>query len=261
MNRRLQWIGSALALILLITAGCGGSQTATPSAVDLSEIKTQIEAEEYQAAAQALEEVVAENEQNAEAYFLLGLSYFNLNQYQKARDAFNRALELDSERAAAIHHNLGALAYQMGDIETAEAEFKAALETEPDDPDTHYQLGATYLVKALPANSQMPDPEMLEMARAEFERALELAPGKAEALVGLGNSYLLENRLDDAIETLEEAIDANPEMPEALFALGRAYALAGQTEEARETLERFLDTDPPAVWAQQAQQLLDQIGE
>ncbi len=259
MNKRLRIIGGALVL-LLIVVGCS-PDTPSPAPVDLSEIKAQIEAGEYQVAAQALEEVVAKNEESGEAYFLLGLSYFNLNRYQDARDAFNQALELDSERAAAIHHNLGALAYQMGDIETAEAEFKAALETEPDDPDTHYQLGATYLVKALPADSQMPDPEMLEMARAEFERALELAPGKAEALVGLGNSYLLENRLEDAVETLEDAVDANPEMPEALFALGRAYALVGQAEDARETLERFLQTEPPAVWAQQAQQLLEQLGE
>lgn len=258
MTQRITYV--ILALMLLTVMGCG-SETATPQPVDLNAIKEQIEAEEYQGAAQALEEIVDENGENAEAYFLLGLSYFNLNQYADAREAFNQALELDSDRAAAIHHNLGALAYQMGDIETAEAEFKAALEAEPDDPDTHYQLGATYLVKALPADSQVPDREMLAKAQAEFERALEIAPGKAEALVGLGNSYLLANELDQAIETLQDAVDVNPEMPEALFALGRAYALAGQAEEARETLERFLQTDPPAVWAQQAQQLLDQLGQ
>lgn len=260
MKRYVQVVCISLVLISLIVTGCS-PDTTTLEPVDLSEVKAQVEAGEYRAAAQALEDIVAENEEDAEAYFLLGLSYFNLNRYQDAREAFNRALELDSERAAAIHHNLGALAYQMGDIETAEAEFKAALETEPDDPDTHYQLGATYLVKALPADSQTPDPEMLEKAKAEFERALELAPGKAEALVGLGNSYLLENRIDEAIDMLEDAVEANPEMPEALFALGRAYALGGQTDEARETLERFLETDPPEVWAQQAQQLLQQIGE
>ena len=260
MKRYVQIVYASLAFMLLIVTGCSPDAT-TMEPVNLDDVKAQVEAGNYQAAAQALEKVVAENEENAEAYFLLGLSYFNLNRYQDAREAFNHALELDSDRAAAIHHNLGALAYQMGDIETAEAEFKAALETEPDDPDTHYQLGATYLVKALPADSQTPDPEMLAEAQAEFERALELAPGKAEALVGLGNSYLLENRIEEAIDTLEDAVDANPEMPEALFALGRAYALGGRIEDARTTLARFLETDPPEVWAQQAQQLLQQIGE
>jgi Flp pilus assembly protein TadD len=220
-----------------------------------------MDAGNYVDAAQKLEEIVDANDENAEAYFLLGVARFNLGEYELARSAFERALELDPERAASVHHNLGALAYQMQDFQTAETEFKAALETDPDDPDTHYQLGATYLVQALPANTMTPDAEMLTRAEEQFEKALDLAPGKGEALVGLGNVYLLDNRVEEAVEVLEQAVDGNPEMGEALFALGRAYTLAGETEEARATLQRFLEGNPPEVWAEQARQILAQLGE
>lgn len=266
MGKRLYAIGLVLTLITLIAAGCtsaapiGGTPTTTsPQNLDL--IRMQIEAGDFATAAQGLEGWIAQNSDDAEAHFLLGLAYFNTGNYDKARAAFERTLALDPQRAAAVHHNLGALAYQLGELETAVEEFKVALEADSEDSDTHYQLGATYLVMALPADSLTPDQTMVEQAQAEFETALELSPGKAEALVGMGNVYLLQNQVQDAIKVLEQAVEENPAMPEALFALGRTYAAAGQIEEAKQTLQRFLETNPPAAWAQQAQQLLDQMGE
>jgi tetratricopeptide (TPR) repeat protein len=217
---------------------------------------------EYAAAVEALEYIVGEDTSNAEAAFALGLAYFNAGQYEKAREAFENSLELDSGRAAAVHHNLGALAYQVGEMQEAVKEFQAALEADPDDPDTHYQLGATYLTMAQPtAEGQQPDMGLLEQARQELERALELAPNKPEALVGLGNYYMVMNQFPEAIEKLELAVEENPTMREALFALGRAYAVNGQIARAKETLQMFLDTDPPEVWAGQARDILMQLGE
>lgn len=266
MGKSLYAIGLVLMLMTLTAAGCtpaapGGitPTMALPQNLDL--MRLQIEAGDYATAAQGLEAWIAQNSDDAEAHFLLGLAYFNTGNYDKARTAFERTLALDPQRAAAVHHNLGALAYQLGELETAVEEFKVALEADPDDSDTHYQLGATYLVMALPADSLTPDEAMVKQAQTEFEKALELSPGKVEALVGMGNVHLLQSQVQEAIEVLEQAVAENPDMPEALFALGRTYAAAGQTAEAKQTLQRFLETNPPAAWAQQAQQLLDQMGE
>ena len=51
MNQRMVY--AILALVLLVMMGCS-AETATPQPVDLSAIKDQIEAEDYQEAAQAL---------------------------------------------------------------------------------------------------------------------------------------------------------------------------------------------------------------
>lgn len=257
------WLISALTfwlVVLLPLSGCQ-RQEAAP-AVDLAAIQLQLDAGQVEVALKALEGLVKQEPENAEAQFLLGIAYFKTGAYEKARQAFNRTLQLDPERGAAVHHNLGALAIQMEDLDTAVAEFETALTIEPDDPDTHYQLGAAYLLQSLPPNENVaPVQSKLDAARAEFERSWELAPGKAEVLVGLGNVYLMQGDFARATTYLEQAVDTAPQMPEALFALGRTYALTGNFEGAREMLERCLATNPPAVWAQQAQQMLGLLPE
>lgn len=246
-------------LAAVVIAALSLAPPAAPE-MTLDEIRARMDAGEYAAVREALLAYVAASPNDAEARFRLGLTHFNLNEYDLAREQFTTALALDPERAPAVHHNLGVLNYQVGDFTGAVQEFQAALAQDPDDADTHYQLGATYLVMAIPAIDAPPDFEKLAQAEAEFSQALALAPDKPEALVGLGNIYLLQNDPDAAIEVLGQAVEMAPRLPEALFALGRAYLLNGQLDAARETFQRFLQADPPEMWAQQVEILLSQMG-
>ena len=250
-------VGGVIAAVAL----SGKEPVSNDGADDLEAIQTEIDAGAYEGARAKLEAIVAEEEQNGEAHFKLGLVLFNLGDYALAKEHFSRSMELEPDRAAAVHHNLGVLAYQSGDMATAQSEFLAALNADPMDPDTHYQLGATYLIQAYPMGALEPDTSLLQQAAGEFERALELIPGKPEALVGLANVEMLRGEMAAAIDLLEEAIAASPAMREALFALGRSYAAVGEVDKARTTLRRFLDTDPPTVWAQQAEAMLAELGE
>ncbi len=269
MQKRL--VVSIVAIVLVVGAlGFGGyylmrkpTETPTPTGVvaggDIQAAQAQLDAGQFAAAKATLEQVLVKDAGDAEAHFLLGLAHFNLQEYAEARASFNRSVELDPGRAAAVHHNLGVLAYQLGEMDTAVSEFQAALAIDAQDADSHYQLGATYLVMAFPSGALQPDANYLAKSQSEFELALESAPNKPEALVGLANIYIFQNKVDDAITLLENALEQSPDMREALFALGRAYAVAGKNAQAKETLQRFLDTDPPDVWAQEAQQVLDQL--
>jgi len=230
-------------------------------AQELDRVQAMLDAGDFEAAKAELEAILAGDGENAEVYFKLGLTSFNLGDHQAARDQFNMSLSLEPDRAAAVHHNLGVLAYQVGDMDAAIAEFQAALEADPDDADTHYQLGATYLILAFPMGAIEPDAGRFQQAEDEFNRALAEEPDKPEALVGLANIYMLRNDMEQAISTLERVIEQGPQMREALFALGRAYASVGDTASAKSTLEQFLDTDPPAVWIEQAQEILRSLGE
>ena len=248
--------------LIVVLVGVGlyfvlqASSKSKPETVDVKQVQAQIDAGQYDTARDALEKLIATDPKNAEAHFMLGLTYFNLGEYDSAKASFAQAMTLDPQRAAAVHHNLGVLAYQTGEMETAVAEFKAALEADPSDPDSHYQLGATYLQIAV-SNSDL---TYLQQAEAEFKQVLALAPGKPEALVGLGTLYLNQNKIAEATELLEQAVQGNPEMREALFALGMAYFASGDTVSAKETLQKFLDTQPPEQWANEAQEIMKQLG-
>lgn len=253
-----------VAIVLVLAAGVTAAlllSGRSPDGADLDTIQAEIDEGRFESAQEKLETVLARDENNAEAHFKLGLVLFNLGDFQGAEEHFNRSLLLEPDRAAAVHHNLGVLAYQMGDMTTAMAEFEAALAADPEDEDTRYQLGAAYLIQAFPMGALEPDSGLLDRAQAEFERALSIAPQKPEALVGLANVYMLRDDMAAAIDLLEQALDQTPNMREALFALGRAYAVAGRLEDARGTLRRFLETEPPAVWAQQAQEILASLGD
>ncbi len=254
----------AILVIVIVLVGVGAaiilSEKSTPVAnVDMESVQNAMDMGDFASAKTRLLEILEIDADNAEAHFLLGLTQFNLAEYTEAQEHFLRSMALEPDRAAAVHHNLGVLAFQLGDMQTALDEFQSALEEDPGDPDTYYQLGATYLVMAFPMGAVEPDPDLLQQSEEQFEKSLEASPDKPEALVGLANVYMLKNDLPQAIDILEKAIQAKPDMREALFALGRAYAYSGNVEKAQSTLENFLATDPPAQWKQQAEELLAQL--
>lgn len=251
-------------VILVLAAGIGAavvfSTKPVPVAdVNLESVQQLIDTGQYSAAKVQLLQILENDGDNAEAHFLLGLTQFNLAEYTEAQEHFMHSMALEPDRAAAVHHNLGVLAFQLGDMQTALGEFQSALDEDPGDSDTHYQLGATYLVLAFPMGAVQPDPDLLQQSEEQFEKSLAASPDKPEALVGLANVYMLKNDLPQAIDMLEKAVQAKPDMREALFALGRAYAYSGNVEKAQSTLEQFLTTDPPAQWKQQAEELLEQL--
>jgi tetratricopeptide (TPR) repeat protein len=262
--RSRQWILGAAVLVALVAIGIAitllsRSPAEDPTALSLEAIQAEIDAGAFASARSKLLAAIESEETNAEAHFKLGLVYFNLGEYTQAEASFSRSMELEPQRTGAVLHNLGVLAYQLGDMETAITQFEAALAIDPEDADTHYQLGAAFLVQAFPMGALEPEPELLQKAQNEFRRALELAPDKPEALVGLANVAILRNNIEEAVVTLEQAVELQPAMREALFALGRAYTIVGRTDEAKATLRKFLDTNPPAMWAQQAEMILGEL--
>jgi tetratricopeptide (TPR) repeat protein len=251
-------------IVIIVIAGIGfavyytnGQESVT--GVSLEEVQKSMDEMQFADAREQLTQILKDDDGNAEAHFLMGLTLFNLAEYAESKEHFTISMSLEPDRASAVHHNLGVLAFQLGDMQTALNEFKLALEEEPEDPDSHYQLGATYLILAFPMGATEPDPELLQQSEEQFALSLQMSPDKPEALVGLANIYMLKSEYSQAIELLEKAVQKQPNMREALFALGRAYAFSGNETKAKSILQKFLETDPPAQWKQQAEELLTQL--
>jgi tetratricopeptide (TPR) repeat protein len=118
----------------------------------------------------------------------------------QARQAANRALELD-ETLAAAHVSLGYVkALYDWDWPGAEREFKRALELSPGDADAHFAYSVAYLAPL----------GRLDEALAEIQRALALDPLSPYKITGAGMIYSYRREYDPAVERYRKAIELDP---------------------------------------------------
>lgn len=102
----------------------------------------------------------------------------------------------------------------------------------PDDPRSHYDLGAQYF-----------EMNRLAEAQAAFEKALECDPQYYRALCDLGLIYAKEEKYDRARALLEETISINPEYISAYVNLGIVYEGLGDLAKAKDSFETALQLD------------------
>jgi tetratricopeptide (TPR) repeat protein len=109
----------ALAPAAAMAAGSGGSSSdREPGELDRAE--RMIEEGRYEPAVAVLEDVVAEDPDNADAYNWLGYAHRNLGEYDRAVDYYERALDIDPEHLGALEY-LGETYLAMDDLGGAEA--------------------------------------------------------------------------------------------------------------------------------------------
>jgi tetratricopeptide (TPR) repeat protein len=167
--------------------------------------------------------------------------------YQCMRDnreacvnALEKAVELEPDDATG--HVWLALAYQQGaagDLDRALAQYRKALEQDPDLGGAHMGLGYLFL--------RQPGQEVL--ALESFRRALEagIRAGDeqlvAEARKELGNLYYGQDNYARCIEEMAQVLELDPDDADARRRLGLCYAMRGREgdlEQGVVELERAL---------------------
>jgi adenylate cyclase len=183
-----------------------------------------------------------------EAYdcFLRGeacLWHFTKETHARARQLFEKAIELDPQYATA-YAALGwtylvewALQWSQ-DPQTLERAFalaQKAIALDETLPQSHTILGVVYLWQ-----------KQHGQAIAAGERAVALAPNSAEGYAWLANILNFAGRPQEARGLAEKAMRLNPQYPGVwyLFESGHAAYSMGRYEEARVALKRVLTRDP-----------------
>jgi len=165
----------------------------------------------------------------------------------------------------------GALFFQRGYLDQAEASFQQALRDDPLSAEALYGIGSVYMNQnknaaareafercvKLPANypDTLPDAwnNLGVIATREgrvdesipcFLEALRLNSRHLLSLDNLGNAYRSQRRWEDARKVLESAVEVAPEDPEANYSLGMVFAQAGENDKAYEYLQRALRVRP-----------------
>jgi protein O-mannosyl-transferase len=193
---------------------------------------------DYQSELSIWQDTVAKAPRNERARNCLGLALADDERLEEAIAQYRKALEIDPDYAEA-HTNLGMALAACGRLNEAIASYLKALEINPNVAKAHNNLG-----NALDSSGK-PDEAM-----PHFERAVELDPNLAEARNSLGNALREHGRVDEAMLQYEKALEIRPDYDSAHNNLGIALAGLGRLDEAIIHFRKAIETKPNSAPAQ-----------
>ena len=173
-----------------------------------------------------LNEVIREDPQVIDAWFMLGTKYLAHGDLEKAVDHFKHTLALKPDYDLAVF-NLAQAYRRMGDDNAALAGFEHYLTLDPTDPFVQYQMGEIWL-----------DRGDLPRAEALFRRALDTDPSVAAAKNALGVIALQRGDPATADRLIREALASKPTLRLAHFNLA---LLAEQRGDIRSAEREYVD--------------------
>ena len=157
------------------------------------------------------------------------------HQYPCVVDAYHRLVALNAESAEA-DMLVGEALDEMKDHEGAIREFRAAIATNPKEPNVHFGLGYLLWTKGH-------DPE----AAREFEAEVANDPKHLLAILYLADTKIRMNKMDDAKPLLEQIQKADPDIAMQHLDLGIVYADEGRKQDARTEFEAAVKISPTNV--------------
>ncbi len=154
--------------------------------------------------------------------------------------AFNDAtLQMFRKTPASYRVNQlsGEIFETQGRFAEAVAEYRKAIEKNPQALNLHFRLGRAILLESH-------EPDALARASKEFEAELALNAEDAAAEFQLGQILVAQGQREDALRRYEKALSLNPDFCEAALAVGRSRVQTKQYAEAIPLLEHAVRLQP-----------------
>ena len=169
--------------------------------------------------------------QTAESYRRSAGEFARQKSWDEAIASYRKALELEPNDAS-THYQLGLALKYKGDARHAIEEFEAAVRLRPKWGDAHYSLGASWF-------------DLQEQAAAikELRLAISIDPANAAAHQLLGHVLAQQNNLAEAQNELTVALRLKPSAQIHLD-LGVVEAQQGEWKSATANFRRAIAVDP-----------------
>ena len=180
-----------------------------------------------------------------EGWYQLARYCMSQNGYTRSRAYLFIILDIEPLNAK-THARLGMVYYYLDEPEMAKKSYTTALAHNPNDYNTHYNLGELYYSKY----------EDNAAALDEFKKTLEGNPLHAEANFRVGVICLGNNMAKEAVRFLESAHATDPKNVRVLLQLGVAYEKLDMKDEALRIYRLILDFDALNQVARQKVKLL-----
>jgi cytochrome c-type biogenesis protein CcmH/NrfG len=172
---------------------------------------------------------------DAEPYYQLGLSYFSEGDVKSAAADFRKAVEVNPRHTGAQLQLAGlmATARDKNSLEKARKHAQAVLALQLDDPDALSVLGSTDLRLGNP-----------ESAQSYLEQALRKSPNHLTSWVVLSEVKIARHDVAGAENALLQASTRLPKSPAPKIYLGQFYLSQSRAPEAERQFRQALAMDP-----------------
>lgn len=193
--------------------------------------------EKYDEAREHLTAIIDKNPKDVDALMALGEVNRGNKKFAEAADAYSRAIEAigtPSPADWALFYYRGIAYERTKQWPKAEADFKKALELNPDEPHVLNYLGYSWIDMGINLD------EGLKLVR----KAVDLRPDDGYIVDSLGWAYFRLGRYEEAVQELERAVLLRPEDPVINDHLGDAYWKVGRNLEASFQWRHAVDLKP-----------------
>ena len=174
-----------LSLCFPLNAFCGKVEDAILQGSALAQKK------DYDGAIKEFDKALKLDPKNGKAHILLGLTYANKGDLEKALKFTQYAIML--EKSYAAYHNLGLIYANKGEYQNAADAYGNALELSPSSAAAWYELGLLHA-----ANSHFSE------GITAYKKALEINPRLDNAYLGLGSAYYWSGDKASALEQVHQ---------------------------------------------------------
>jgi len=168
-----------------------------------------------------------------DAYFNRGLLYITKSQEKSSqvkydKDAWGKKPK-DKVLSAAYQ---ASLADYNQIFAMAEADFRKAVQIDPNDKDAYFHLGLLFLSRAQLLEAGKAQDSDYAQAEDFFKKSLEFDPQNTDAMKYLGFTLMSERKWEEAASQLEKLVEMNSADREAWGYLAIAYARLGKKAQA-----------------------------
>ncbi len=168
--------------------------------------------------------------QQAEEFYVSGISLSKKGKIEKAQESFSEAIKLDEKFCDAMSAK-GVLFRSIGDVEQAIEWYKKATEVSPDFVAAHQNLAFAYRIQGKSS-------EAIE----EYKVLIDLDSNNPEGYYGLGSVYADTKNYQEAVSQLEKAEELykaqnSPALVDAQVALGLSHFYLEHFTKAKDYFE------------------------
>ena len=176
-----------------------------------------------------------------------GNRFYRQDNYDKAIEAYNKAIEYNPNLARAYNHISLAYGYK-GQHDMAISSCNKAIELDPSLSSAYNNRAVAYALKG-----------EYDLAIADYSRAIELEPNKAKLYSNRSANYIDKGQYDMAIADCNKAIELDSNYAIPYRNRGIAYKEQGRKAEAIADFEKFITLTDDAYQIEIAKQKIEEL--